>query len=92
MPDNDAKKGTLKEQLPELRFRARLVIRSIYWAVGSGIAACLLMIIAFLTAYLGSRHEPAAVILFTISLLLFTASLISFAREVRVALNQKDLA
>ena len=78
--------------MPELHFRAGLIIRSIYWAVGSGIAACLLMIVAFMAAYLGSRHEPAAAILFTISLLLFTASLISFARDLRVALKQKDLA
>jgi len=45
-----------------------------------------------MAAYLGSRHEPAAAILFTVSLLLFTASLISFARDLRVALKQKDLA
>jgi hypothetical protein len=45
-----------------------------------------------MTAYFGARHEPAAVILFTVSLLLFTTSLISFARDLRVALKQKDLA
>ena len=92
MSDDDAKGAHLKEHLPELRFRAGLIIRSIYWAVGSGIAACLLMIVAFMAAYLGARHEPSAAILFTISLLLFTASLISFARDLRVALNQNDLA
>jgi hypothetical protein len=31
-------------------------------------------------------------VLFTLSLRLFTASLISFAREVRIALNQNELA
>jgi len=92
IPDDDANRLHLREHLPELHFRAKLIIRSIYWAVGSGIAACMLMIVAFMTAYFGARHEPAAVILFTASLLLFTMSLISFAREVRVALNQKDLA
>jgi hypothetical protein len=50
------------------------------------------MIIAFLAAYLGARHEPTAAIFFTISLLLFTASLIAFARDLRVALKQNDLA
>lgn len=90
--DDDTKRIHLREHLPELHFRAKLIIRSIYWAVGSGIAACLLMIVAFVTAYFGGRHEPAAVILFTASLLLFTMSLIAFARELRVALNQKDLA
>jgi hypothetical protein len=92
IPEDDGKRIYLKKHLPELHFRAKLIIRAIYWAVGSGISACLLMIVAFMTAYFGGRHEPAAVILFTASLLLFTMSLISFAREVRVALNQKDLA
>ena len=92
IPDDDPKKVLLREHLPELHFRAKLIIRAIYWAVGSGIGACLLMIIGFAAAYIGARHEPAAALLFTTSLLLFTASLIAFAREVRVALNQKDLA
>jgi len=74
-----------------LRLRAVLVIRAIYWAVGSGITTCLLMIVAFASAYIGARHEPAAAALFTLSLCLFTASLISFAREVRIALNQNEL-
>jgi len=40
----------------------------------------------------GARHEPAAAVLFTLSLCLFTASTISFAREVRISLNQDELA
>jgi len=75
--------------LPHLKFRATLVNRAIYLAVASGITSCLLMIAAFGSAYLGFRHEPGAAILFTISLALFTFSLISFAREVRVALIQE---
>jgi hypothetical protein len=45
-----------------------------------------------LAAYLNARHEPAAAVLFTISLLLFATSLIAFARDLRIALKQKDLA
>jgi hypothetical protein len=90
IPDSDPKKGELKTQLPELRLRATLVIRTIYWAVGSGITTCLLMIVAFASAYIGARHEPAAAVLFTLSLCLFTVSLLSFAREVRIALNQNE--
>lgn len=82
----------MKAQLPVLRFRATLIIRAIHWAVGSGISTCILMIVAFITAYLGARLEPAAAVLFTLSLGLFTASLISFARKHRVALNQNELA
>jgi len=90
MPD-DAKKGRLQPLLSDLHSRAILVNRAIYWAVGSGISTCLLMIVAFVAAYFGARHEPAAVLLFTLALGLFTASLISFAREVRMALNESTL-
>ena len=63
---DDPKTRELKIQLPELRLRAVLVIRAIYWAVGSGITTCLLMIVAFASAYIGARHEPAAAVLFTL--------------------------
>jgi len=82
----------LKVQLLELRLRAVLVIRVIYWAVGCGITTCVLTIVAFASAYVGARHEPAAAVLFTLPLCLFTASMISFAREVRIAFNQDELA
>ena len=55
MPD-DAKKSRLQGALSDLNHRATLVHRAIYWAVGSGISTCLLMIIAFVSAYLGARH------------------------------------
>ena len=90
--DEDTTKAHLKAALPQLRFRATLVNWAVYWAVGSGIVTCLLMIIAFASAYLGVRHEPAAGILFTLSLCLFTAALISFAREVRVAVNDLEFS
>ena len=80
----------LKAALPHLKFRATLINRAIYWAVGSGIVTCLLMIMAFGSAYVGVRHEPAAAILFTLSLCLFTTALILFAREVRVAVNDLE--
>ena len=48
------------------------------------------MIVAFGSAYFGVRHEPGAAVLFTLSLGLFTGSLITFAREVRVALNHLE--
>jgi hypothetical protein len=87
IPDEDATRAHLKATLPQLKTRATLVNRAIYWAAGSGIAACLLMIVGFASAYFGIRHEPGAAILFTLSLGLFSASLIAFALEVRIALN-----
>ena len=82
-PDQDPNKA-----VPHLKLRATLVNRAIYWAVASGISTSLLMIAGFGSAYFGFRHEPGAAILFTLSLGLFTFSLISFAREVKVAMSQ----
>jgi Protein of unknown function (DUF2721) len=92
IPDEDPIKAQLLATLPVLRLRADLVNRAIYWAVASGIATCLLMIAAFGSAYFGIRHEPGAAILFTLSLGLFTFSLISFAREVKVAMKHSELS
>jgi hypothetical protein len=48
------------------------------------------MIAAFASAYFGLRHEPGAAVLFMLSLGLFTVSLISFAREVGIALRHPE--
>ena len=89
-PESDPNKTKLAAALPQLKLRAKLVNRAIYWAVASGVSTCLLMIAAFGSAYFGFRHEPGAAILFTLSLGLFTFSLISFAREVRIAMAQPE--
>ena len=89
-PDQDPNKAALKATLPQLKLRAALVNRAIYWAVASGISTCFLMIAGFGSAYFGFRHEPGAAILFTLSLGQFTFSLISFAREVKVAMSQTE--
>ena len=81
LADDDPRNSELKADLPRLRMRARILHRAIYWAIGSGVVTCLLMIAAFVSASLGIRHEPGAAILFMLSLALFTASLVSFARR-----------
>jgi hypothetical protein len=90
LTDSSPRKHELKASLPRLHERARILHRAIYWAIGSGIVTCLLMIAAFASAYFGFRHEPGAAALFVISLGLFTASLISFAREVNIALKHPE--
>jgi hypothetical protein len=88
--DETATSAHLKAGLPQLRNRAAHVGRAIYWAVGSGIATCFLMIVAFVSAYFGVRHELSAAILFTLALGLFTVSLIFFGYEVRGALKHLE--
>jgi hypothetical protein len=92
MPDQDSNKAALKATLPQLKLRATLVNRAIYWAVACGISTCLLMIAGFGSAYFGFKREPGAAILFTLSLALFTFSLLSFAREVKVAMTHTEFS
>jgi Protein of unknown function (DUF2721) len=49
-----------------------------------------LVILAFISAFVGIRHEQIVGVLFIIALGLLGASLFTFAREVRIALNDFD--
>ncbi|WP_338318150.1 DUF2721 domain-containing protein, partial [Bradyrhizobium ottawaense] len=78
-------RSRLKADLPRLMRRAAMMNRAIFWAVVASIAVTLLIIVAFVTAFLQLRHEYCVAILFMISLGAFTVSLIGFGREVRIA-------
>jgi len=88
--DDDAAQAHLRADLPRLRRRARLVNNSIYLAVGSAIFTTLLLIVAFVSAFLGRRHELAVGVIFVVALTLMCASLVTLACEVRIALSDLD--
>lgn len=90
IPDDDAIKGRLKADLPRLMRRAAMMNRAILWAVISSIAITVLVILAFAAALLHFQHEIGVAVLFIVSLAAFTISLVEFAREVRIALNEFD--
>jgi hypothetical protein len=88
--DDDAPRARLKSDVPRLKHRAQLMNRAIYLALASGICTTVLVILAFAGVFLGMRHEPVAGLLFVIALGLLGAALFTFAREVRIALNEFD--
>ena len=88
--DDDAAKSRLKADLPRLLRRAAMVNRAIFWAVIGSIAATILVIVAFASAFFELAHERGVAVLFMVSLGAFTVSLIDFAREVRIAVNEFD--
>lgn len=90
IPDDDPVRSRLKADLPRLMRRAAMVNRAIFWAVAASISATLLVIVAFVTAFFQLQHEFGVAVFFMISLGAFTASLIDFAREVRIALGEFD--
>jgi magnesium-transporting ATPase (P-type) len=87
LDDNAANVG-LKSDIPVLKRRAALLNSAIFWAVLSAIAVCILVMLAFISALLGFRHEPGVALLFIVSLVMFMLSLVFLAREVRVALGE----
>jgi len=87
---DDTARAHLKADLPRLQRRARLVNNSIYFAVGAAISITLLLIVAFVSAFLGQRHEVAVGLAFLVALALMCASLVTLAREVRIALRDLD--
>jgi hypothetical protein len=88
--DDDTVKSRLKADLPRLMRRATIVNRAILWAVIGSIAVTVLVIVAFASAFFEVQHERGVAVLFMISLGAFTVSLIDFAREVRIAVNEFD--
>jgi hypothetical protein len=90
IPDEGHAKSRLKADLPRLRRRAALLHRAIFLAINSGIVAAILIVAAFAFALVGRSHAWTAAILFIISLGLLCASLVVFALEVKIGLDEYD--
>lgn len=90
IPDEGHARSALKADIPRLARRATLMNRAMLLAVCSGIAATLLIVLAFASAYMGIQHIWGAAILFMISLMLLGAALVVFAFEIRIALTDYD--
>jgi hypothetical protein len=84
LPLSETPAAPVDVELQELTLRAHYMYRAIFWAVGSGISTCLLVIIMFTSALLQFQHEIGAAVLFIIAMALFTTALIYLAREVRL--------
>jgi hypothetical protein len=87
---DDEARAHLKSDLPRLKLRAKLMNDAIYFAVGSALCTTVLVILAFVSAFFGVRHEPGVAVIFVLALGLLGASLLTLAREVRIALNEFD--
>jgi hypothetical protein len=88
--DEDTPRAHLKSDIPRLKHRARLMNDAIYLSIGSGICTTVLVVLAFASAFVGIRHEQLVGVLFVVALGLLGAALFTFAREVRIALNELD--
>jgi len=89
--NDDTSRLYLKEDIPRLQRRARLLNRSLLCAIISAILTSLIIIVAFVSAMFSVAHEFGVAVLFIGSLVLFCISLIDLAREARIALHENDL-
>jgi uncharacterized BrkB/YihY/UPF0761 family membrane protein len=90
IPDESHVRTKLKADIPRLRRRAKLLNMALLLAISSGVAATILIIVAFATALAGVHHVWGAAVLFMISLTLLCVSLVVFAFEARIALTDYD--
>ena len=80
----------LNTDIPRLRRRAELLNRAIFLAIGSAVAATILIIVAFALALAAISHVWIAAVLFMISLALLCAALVVFGTEVKIGLSDYD--
>jgi hypothetical protein len=88
--DDDAARARLKADIPRLKRRERLLNNALYLAVAGGICITFLLLLGFVVAFLGYRHEPGAGVLFIVALSLLGGSLFRFLQEIRIALSEHD--
>ena len=90
IPDEGHIQTWLKADIPRLRRRAKLLNRAIFLAIGSGVAATILIIVAFALALAAISHVWVAAMLFMISLALLCAALVVFGSEIKIGLSDYD--
>ncbi|MBZ9603404.1 DUF2721 domain-containing protein [Phyllobacterium sp. KW56] len=88
--DDDAARVWLKADVARLKRREILLNQSLQMAVIGGIGITVLLLVGFVVAFLGYRHEPGAAILFIGSLCFLMVALFRFLQDVRIALSELD--
>jgi hypothetical protein len=88
--DDDPSRAGLKTDIPRLKRRAALLNRAILFSGLSAIVTSVVVIVAFVSAFLNFQHEYGVAVLFVLALGFFTASLVDLVREVRIALHEFD--
>jgi hypothetical protein len=88
--DDDTARAHLKADIPRLRQRAKLLNSATYLTLTSGICTALLLVVGFVSAFLGIRHEYGAGLLFAVAICLLGLALLRFGQEVRLGLSEAD--
>ena len=87
--DDDAR-APLKTDLDRLRRRARLLNSGILAALRGGLCATLLLVILFVTEFVGLKYAYGAGLTFIIATFFLGFALFRFAQEARIGLSEFD--
>ena len=88
--DHDSSRAHLKADVPRLRRRAQLLNSATRLALASGICTSLLLLVAFVSAFLRLQHIYGAGLLFGLAIALLGAALFRFSQEVKIGLSEAD--
>jgi len=88
--DNDAARKWLKEDVARLKRRLVLLNQSLFLTVTAGIGITILLLVGFVAALFGYRHEMGAGVLFIVSLCLLIGALLRFLQDVSLSLSDHD--
>jgi hypothetical protein len=86
--DDEPARAHLKTDIPLLKRRGALLNKAILFSTISAITTSVLVIVAFVSAYLNFAHEYGVAVLFVLALGFFTASLVNLARDTRISLHE----
>lgn len=75
----------LRQEIPHLRRRARMLHDAIRLALTAAVATTVIIVVGFVSAFLGWRHEYGVGVLFCLALGLLTAAVVNLFREVHAS-------
>ena len=90
LPADDPARGWMRNDIPRLRRRTRLLHWATVMAICCGATVTVLIVTAFAFALLGWQHMWGSAALFIISLTFFCLSLVVLAVDVMVALHVNE--
>ena len=90
LPDGEGAKTVPKRDIPKLNRRAELLNQAVQYSGISAILTCLLVIVAFISAYYQLPHEYGVAVLFVVALGFFTAALTNLVRETRISVHEYE--
>ena len=88
--DNDAARKWLKEDVARLKRRLVVLNQALFLTVTAGIGITILLLVGFVVALFGFRHEMGAGVWLIVSLCLLIGSLFRFLQDVSMSLSDHD--